>query len=65
MTRRLSKALAENKLHRELHNLTIINIRGESFRLKEKRQAARSAVNGLLEVSAPSQATTTEETTMT
>lgn len=121
MTRRLSKALAENKLHRELHNLTrptlliidevgylqldqtqaslffqvisqrydnnsaiiltsnkafsdwaevfagdaimasaaldrllhrctIINIRGESFRLKEKRQAARSTLNSLVEV---------------
>ena len=138
MTRRLSKALAENKLHRELHNLTrpklliidevgylqldqtqaslffqvisqrydnnsaiiltsnkafsdwaevfagdavmasaaldrllhrctIINIRGESFRLKEKRQAARATLNALLEtpaVSAPP-IPTQEDTTMT
>ena len=125
MTRRLSKALAENKLHRELHNLTrpklliidevgylqldqtqaslffqvishrydnnsaiiltsnkafsdwaevfagdaimasaaldrllhrctIINIRGESFRLKEKRQAARSTLAAMLDTSAVS-----------
>lgn len=138
MTRRLSKALAENKLHRELHNLTrpklliidevgylqldqtqaslffqvisqrydnnsaiiltsnkafsdwgevfagdaimasaaldrllhrctIINIRGESFRLKEKRQAARSTLNALLSttpVAPPSDLTAKEETAM-
>lgn len=129
MTRRLSKALAENKLHRELHNLTrpklliidevgylqldqtqaslffqvisqrydnnsaiiltsnkafsdwaevfagdavmasaaldrllhrctIINIRGESFRLKEKRQAARATLNALLDTAAVSTPTT-------
>jgi len=139
MTRRLSKALAENRLHRELHNLTrpklliidevgylqldqtqaslffqvisqrydnnsaiiltsnkafsdwaevfagdalmasaaldrllrrctIINIRGESFRLKEKRQAARSTLNALINTSAVSAQparTTKEETAMT
>lgn len=139
MTRRLSKALAENKLHRELHNLTrpklliidevgylqldqtqaslffqvisqrydnnsaivltsnkafsdwaevfagdavmasaaldrllhrctIINIRGESFRLKEKRQAARATLNALLDTSAvstPTTPTAKEESTVT
>jgi DNA replication protein DnaC len=139
MTRRLAKSLAENRLHRELHNLTrpklliidevgylqldrtqaslffqvisqrydnnsaiiltsnkafsdwaevfardavmasaaldrlldrctIINIRGESFRLKEKRQAARSTLNALLDTSAVSaqpDPTTKEETAMT
>lgn len=139
MTRRLSKALAENKLHRELHNLTrpklliidevgylqldqtqaslffqvisqrydnnsaiiltsnkafsdwsevfagdavmasaaldrllhrctIINIRGESFRLKEKRQAARATLNALLDTSAvstPPTPTAKEESTVT
>jgi DNA replication protein DnaC len=139
MTRRLSKALAENKLHRELHNLTrpklliidevgylqldqtqaslffqvisqrydnnsaviitsnkafsdwaevfagdaimasaaldrllhrctIINIRGESFRLKEKRQAARATLDALLDTSLVSPLTTPaakEETTVT
>jgi DNA replication protein DnaC len=44
--------MASAALDRLLHRCTIINIRGESFRLKEKRQAARSTLNALLDTSA-------------
>ena len=40
--------MASAGLDRLLHRCTIINIRGESFRLKEKRQAARSTLNAML-----------------
>jgi DNA replication protein DnaC len=46
--------MASAALDRLLHRCTIINIRGESFRLKEKRQAARSTLNALLDTSAVS-----------
>lgn len=35
-------------LDRLLHRCTVVNIRGESFRLKEKRQAGRSTLDALL-----------------
>lgn len=35
--------MAAAALDRLLHRCTVINIRGESYRLKEKRQAAKSA----------------------
>jgi DNA replication protein DnaC len=34
---------------RLFHCCTVVNIRGESFRLKEKRQAARSTLDALLD----------------
>jgi hypothetical protein len=43
--------MASAALDRQLHRCTIINIRGESFWLKEKRQAARSTLNALLDTS--------------
>jgi DNA replication protein DnaC len=46
--------MASAALDRLLHRCTIINIRGESFRLKEKRQAARSTLAALLDTSAVS-----------
>ncbi len=58
--------MASAALDRLLHRCTIINIRGESFRLKEKRQAARSTLNSLVEVATPLPAAATkEETAMT
>ena len=57
--------MASAALDRLLHRCTIINIRGESFRLKEKRQAARSTLNALLDTSAQPAPTTKEETAMT
>ena len=59
--------MASAALDRLLHRCTIINIRGESFRLKKKRQAARSTLNALLDTSAVSaqpKPTTKEETAM-
>jgi DNA replication protein DnaC len=50
--------MASAALDRLLHRCTIINIRGESFRLKEKRQAARATLNALLDTSALSTPTT-------
>jgi DNA replication protein DnaC len=38
--------MAAAALDRLLHRSTVINIRGESYRLKEKRQAAKSALHG-------------------
>ena len=35
--------MASAALDRLLHRCTVINIRGESYRLKEKRQARKSA----------------------
>ena len=35
--------MASAALDRLLHRTTVINIRGDSFRLKEKRQAAATA----------------------
>ena len=56
--------MASAALDRLLHRCTIVNIRGESFRLKEKRQAARSTLTALLDTAVvPS--TTKEETTVT
>ena len=46
--------MASAALDRLLHRCTIINIRGESFRLKEKRQAARATLNALLDTTPPS-----------
>jgi hypothetical protein len=40
--------MASAALDRLLHRCTVINIRGESFRLKEKRQAARSTLAQLV-----------------
>jgi DNA replication protein DnaC len=40
--------MASAALDRLLHRCTIVNIRGESFRLKEKRQAALSSLPELL-----------------
>jgi hypothetical protein len=40
--------MASAALDRLLHRCTVINIRGESFRLKEKRQAARSTMAQLV-----------------
>lgn len=40
--------MASAALDRLLHHCTIVNIRGESFRLKEKRQAALSSLPELL-----------------
>ena len=60
--------MASAALDRLLHRCTIINIRGESFRLKEKRQAARSTLHALLDTSAVSaqfKPTIKEETAMT
>lgn len=51
-----------------LHRCTIINIRGESFRTKEKRQATRSTLNALLDTAAITSQTNLaakEETTVT
>jgi hypothetical protein len=42
-------AMASAALDRLLHRCTVVNIRGESFRLKEKRQAARSTLDALLD----------------
>jgi len=56
--------MASAALDRLLHRCTVINIRGESFRLKEKRQAARSTLNALVDTVVVS-ATTKEETTVT
>lgn len=50
--------MASAALDRLLHRCTIINIRGESFRLKEKRQAARATLNALLDTAALSTPTT-------
>ena len=50
--------MASAALDRLLHRCTIINIRGESFRLKEKRQAARATLNALLDTAAVSTPTT-------
>jgi len=60
--------MASAALERLLHRCTIINIRGESFRLKEKRQAARSTLNALLDTTAITSQTNLaakEETTVT
>jgi hypothetical protein len=59
--------MASAALDRLLHRCTIVNIRGESFRLKEKRQAARSTLNALLDTSAaaPLPAPAKEESAMT
>lgn len=60
--------MASAALDRLLHRCTIINIRGESFRLKEKRQAARATLNALLDtaaVSTPATPTAKEESTVT
>jgi IstB-like ATP binding protein len=38
----------DTALDRLLHHCTVVNIRGESFRLKEKRQAARATLDALL-----------------
>ena len=43
--------MAAAALDRLLHRCTVINIRGESYRLKEKRQAGKSAWSGPLEKS--------------
>jgi DNA replication protein DnaC len=53
--------MASAALDRLLHRCTVINIRGESFRLKEKRQAARSTMAQLVS-SELSNNTTTNET---
>ncbi len=39
--------MATAALDRLLHRCTVVNIRGESFRLKEKQQAARSTLAAL------------------
>jgi len=39
--------MASAALDRLLHRCTVVNIRGESFRLKEKRQAARDSLAAL------------------
>jgi IstB-like ATP binding protein len=51
-------------LDRLRHRCTVINLRGESFRLKEKRQAARSTLAQLVN-SAELSATTTTANTVT
>jgi len=53
--------MASAALDRLLHRCTIINTRGESFRLKEKRQAARSTLNSLIEVATPTPVVTSKE----
>jgi DNA replication protein DnaC len=48
--------MASAALDRLLHRCTVVNIRGESFRLKEKRQAAKSTLTSFSEASSqPSQ----------
>jgi IstB-like ATP binding protein len=42
--------MASAALDRLLHHSTVVNIRGESYRLKEKRQASRTmAAEAMLE----------------
>ena len=43
--------MASAALDRLLHRSTVINIRGESYRLKEKRKAGTSQVNGATGIS--------------
>ena len=48
--------MAAAALDRLLHRCTVINIRGESYRLKEKRQAGKSVLSGPIEKQAQAQA---------